>query len=285
MKLVSCKELLEEARREKKAIAAINVSNMETIYALLEVATKQSETVIIQVSPIQLQIHEITYKFIVKMIQLIGEEFDIIAAIHLDHGTTVEECIQAIDAGFTSVMYDGSLGSYEKNVENTKKVVEYAKVHHVSVEAELGRVGGTEGLEEDNSDHRLTSVKQVSDFLTQCDIDSLAVSIGNAHGIYQSEPNLNFIRLEEISKVSKVPLVLHGGTGISDEDIKKCISLGICKINYFTEVDQAFVKGFVTSYLENNKIYMMKAAQNAKNEMKQIIEHKIKVCNTEMERK
>lgn len=279
MKLVSLKELLDEAKIKNKAICAINVSNMESIMAVLEVANRKQEPIIVQVSPIQIKNQKITYKQIVKMIKVFGQDLDVITSIHLDHAVTVEECIFAINAGFNSVMYDGSLGDYAENIKNTKEVVEYAKKYNVSVEAELGKVGGIEGEVDSDNTLLLTSPDKVIDFIGKTNIDCLAVSIGNAHGFYKANPKLDFERLEEINSVSSVPLVLHGGTGIPTEDIVKSIKLGIKKINYFTEIDSIFVRGFVEAYQNDSKIYMMNAQEYARGQMMKAIEEKINIVN------
>jgi ketose-bisphosphate aldolase len=280
--LVSMKDLLYEAEKANKAVAAINVSNMESIMAVLEVAEKLDEPVILQVAPIQIEIQKTTYQETVAMVEVFMKRFDVKAALHLDHATTVEDCVKAIDAGFTSVMYDGSLGDYETNVENSKKVVEYAKVKGITVEAELGKVGGTEGENpsEDKSIHEdlMTDPDQVVDFVTRTGVDCLAVAIGNAHGLYKYEPKLDHKRLQMIQEKGNIPLVLHGGTGIGKDEIKKAIPLGIRKINFFTEVDRAFVKGFVDTFNENKSVYMMAAAEAGRQAMMEIIEDKMKLC-------
>lgn len=279
MTLVPMKKLLEDATRENKAVAAINVSNMETIMGLLEIACKMNEAVIVQVAPIQLEMQNITYEQFVSMVKLFNRSYDFEIAIHLDHATKVEDCFKAIDAGFTSVMYDGSQISYEENKINTTKVVEYAVCLGVTVEAELGKVGGQEGENEvcDDKSH-LTDPDQVKDFVTATNVDCLAVAIGNAHGLYKSAPNLDFERLSAIQEIGGIPLVLHGGTGISPDDLDRAISKGIRKINFFTEIDRAYVKGFINAYNDNSSIYMMAAQEQARQFMMNEIEQKIRVC-------
>ena len=280
MKLITMKELLDDATNKDIAVAAINISNMETIIALLEVAEKMDTSVIIQVAPIQLDIQNINYEQITEMVKLFIKDRNIKACLHLDHATSVDDCIKAIDAGFTSVMYDGSTDDYEINKSNTKRVVKYAKGKGVTVEAELGCVGGNEG-ESGDSNHKsqLTDPKQVVDFITYTDVDCLAVSIGNAHGMYKGEPKLDFELLGEIHKSANIPLVMHGGTGIPQDDLDKAISLGIRKINFFTEVDREFVKGFVGAYNNDNNIYMMAAQEAGRQLMMKEIESKLAICN------
>lgn len=278
MELVSMKVLLDNAEEKGTGIAAINVSNIETINAVLEAAEKVNYPVILQVAPIQLNIQKISYSEITEIVKIIGKKYKVKTALHLDHAEAIKDCIAAIDAGFTSVMYDGSSVSLEENIENSKKVVDYAKGKGVTVEAELGRVAGAESGVDDSIKALMTDPKLASAFVKSTGVDCLAVSIGNAHGHYKYEPKLDFERLEEIKEQAKVPLVLHGGTGIPDKDIKKAIGLGIRKINFFTEIDNEFVNGFVNAYEENKKIYMMAAQEAGRQRMLTKSIEKIKLC-------
>lgn len=274
LELVNMKELLREAQRDNKAIAAINVSNMETIMGLMEASEKTGESVIIQVAPMQLQAQGITYEQIVRIIKLFGESYKIKTCIHLDHATDITDCYRAIDAGFTSVMYDGTLVDFDTNMDHTKKVVSYAHKRGVTVEAELGKVGGAEASEHNDAGYK-TKPEDVAVFVEKTKVDCLAVAIGNAHGFYKLEPKLDFQLLKKIKEVTDIPLVLHGGTGIPVEDLRKAIGLGIRKINFFTEIDRAYVKGFVDAYEENKYIYMMFAGEKAREKMTQEIINKI----------
>lgn len=279
MKLLTMKELLKDAEEKNIAVAAINVSNMETITAVIDAAENQKQNIIIQVAPVQLDIQKISYEHIAEIVNLFMRDKNIKACLHLDHATQVKHCIQAIDAGFTSVMYDGSMVDYKINKENTKRVVKYAKGKGVTVEAELGCVGGAEGESTDGHKSQMTDVKEVVDFIKYTEVDCLAVSIGNAHGMYKGEPNLNFELLGQINDAAGIPLVMHGGTGIPKDDLDRAISLGIRKINFFTEVDRKYVKGFVDAYIDNNSIYMMAAQEAGRQAMIAEIENKIKICS------
>ncbi|WP_273324962.1 class II fructose-bisphosphate aldolase [Vallitalea guaymasensis] len=277
MQLLPMKELLLEAKANNSAVAAINVSNMETITGLLETAQKMESSIILQISPMQIQAQKITYAQIVEMIKLFGRDYDIKASIHVDHAVDVEDCYKAIDSGFTSVMYDGSMVDFDTNIENTLKVVNYAKGKNVTVEAELGKVGGAEASDSTEEGY-MTDPGKVEIFVNRTGVDCLAVAIGNAHGQYKSKPKLDFNRLSAIYEKASIPLVLHGGTGIPDVDIKKAISKGIRKVNIFTEVDRAFVKGFVDAYTGNKNIYMMHAQEQAREYMMREIEKKLRIC-------
>jgi ketose-bisphosphate aldolase len=216
-----------------------------------------------------------------------SEIYDIPVCIHLDHATDITDIKNAIDAGFTSVMYDGSVLSYEENAKNTKEVVEYAHKFGVSVEAELGHVtdaiAGTgesliTGTTDKDVEDCLTDVSEVVKFVEYTNVDCLAVAIGTAHGVYVSTPVLQFDRLDEINKVSKCPLVLQGGSGTPDDDEKKVISLGITKINIFSEVLNALntdLRDKLTT-IENMAMWPIFVNEKGVLQMKEVIRHKIR---------
>lgn len=279
MNLLYMKELLERAEINKTAVAAINVSNMETIKATIEGAAFLKAPIILQIAPIQIRTQGINWFEIVEMIKLLGKNYKVDIAIHLDHAKCVKDCLDAVDAGFTSVMYDGSEESFEENIKNTKLVVAYAKEKGVTVEGEIGRILGAEGGG-NSAESLMTNPTVAKMYVMETGIDCLAVSIGNAHGEYKEEPKLNFKLLKDISREACIPLVLHGGTGIPDKDIKEAISLGIRKINFFTEVDMAFMDGFIDEYNKNNKVYMMFAQEKGRSEMTKKVIEKIKLCSS-----
>lgn len=277
---LTMKELLETATTRNQAVAAINVSNMETVLGVIEAAERLEAGVIIQAAPIQLRKQAIDYEQLAGIVRVLLKKRQVTAALHLDHADSVEDCIAAIDAGFSSVMYDGSKQDYEVNKRNTQDVVRYAVQRGVTVEAELGCIGGNEGESRENAEHQafFTDPDQVQDFLRATNADCLAVAIGNSHGFYRSTPKLDFERLMRIRSVANVPLVLHGGTGISREDLDKAIAAGIRKINFFTEVDREYIKGFVKAYQDDQNVYMMDAQEEGRRWMMWKIEEKIKIC-------
>lgn len=277
---ITMKELLETATTRNQAVAAINVSNMETVLGVIEAAERLEAGVIIQVAPIQLRKQAIDYEQMAGIVRVLLKRRQVTAALHLDHADSVEDCRAAIDAGFSSVMYDGSKQDYEVNKKNTRDVVRYAAQRGVTVEAELGCIDGNEGESREDAGHQafLTDPDQVRDFLNATNADCLAVAIGNAHGFYRSTPKLDFERLARIRSVANVPLVLHGGTGISREDLDKAIAAGVRKINFFTEVDREYVKGFVKAYQDDRHIYMMDAQEEGRRWMMREVEAKIKIC-------
>lgn len=280
MSLIAMKELLETAALRNQAVAAINASNMETVLGVIEAAERLEAGIIIQAAPIQLRNQAIDCEQFAGIVRVLLKKRRVKAALHLDHAKSVEDCRIAIDAGFTSVMFDGSMLDFETNKKNTREVVNYAIRRGVTVEAELGCVGGIEGESEADGTHQanMTDPAQVKDFIETTKADCLAVAIGNAHGFYRLAPKLDFERLKQIRVAAGAPLVLHGGTGIPREDLDKSIAAGIRKINFFTEVDREYVKGFLRAYCDNQNIYMMDAQEAGRQSMMREVDAKIKIC-------
>jgi fructose-bisphosphate aldolase class II len=242
MPLVSMKEMLIQAKEGGYAVGQFNINNLEYTQAILQAAEVGKSPVILGVSQGAGQ-YMGGYKLVVAMVKALMEEYEVTVpvAIHLDHGTSFESCAKAIQAGFTSVMIDASHRSFEENVALTAKVVELAHIHGVSVEAELGTVGGQEddiigeGIIYADPQECLALVQQTG-------IDCLAPALGSVHGPYNGAPNLGFKEMKEISHLTGIPLVLHGGTGIPAQEIEKAISLGTSKINVNTENQMVSVK-------------------------------------------
>ncbi|MFF5993922.1 class II fructose-bisphosphate aldolase [Lysinibacillus sp. KU-BSD001] len=254
MALVSMKEMLIKAKNEKYAVGQFNINNLEFTQAILQAAQAEN-------SPVILGVSEGAGKYmggfvaVVHMVKGLIESYNITVpvAIHLDHGSSFEKCKEAIDAGFTSVMIDASHHSFEENVNITKEVVEYAHAHGVSVEAELGTVGG----EEDGVTGGIiyADPAECKAMVEQTAIDCLAPALGSVHGPYKGEPKLGFAEMEQIGNETGMPLVLHGGTGIPDEQIQRAISLGTAKINVNTENQIAATK-IIRDILNNDqKVY------------------------------
>ena len=250
--LVNAKQMLNDAYKNKYAVAQFNINNLEWTKCILEVSQEKNSPVILGVTAGAAK-YMGGFKTAVKITEGLIQDLKITipVAIHLDHGGSVEECKAAIDAGFTSVMYDGSHDPIEKNVEDTKTVVEYAKAKNVSVEAEVGTVGGEEdGVIGGINYASLKDVKAIA----ETKIDFLAASLGSVHGHYHGEPNLGFKEMREYSEEIKIPLVLHGGSGIPDEMIKKAIESGEAKINVNTEIQVAFTNGIRKYILEDRDL-------------------------------
>lgn len=271
--LISSKVLLAKAQKERYAIGAFNTSNLEITKAIFAAAENLKTPFIIQTSE-----KEAEHGKIGKLAHMIAEfarETKKPVALNLDHGKSSELAKKCIEAGYTSVMIDGSKLPYEKNIELTRAMVNYSHQYNVPVEGELGAVP-TPGKNE-KVEMRLTDPAQAEDFVKKTGVDFLAVAIGNVHGFYKGEPKLNFELLKEIKKRVKTPLVLHGGSGISNADLKTAISLGICKININTEIRTAFSNTLreVLKNPENNVPYeIMKPVEAA---VQKVVEEKIRI--------
>ncbi|WP_211749633.1 class II fructose-1,6-bisphosphate aldolase [Paenibacillus sp. Marseille-Q4541] len=241
MPLVSMTDMLNKALEGKYAVGQFNINNLEWTQAILGAAEQEKSPVILGVSEGAAR-HMGGFYTVVKMVEGLIHDMKITVpvAIHLDHGSSFDKCKEAIDAGFTSVMIDGSHHVIDENVEITKKVVEYAHSKGVSVEAEVGIVGGQE--DDVIGEVMYAKLDDCLRIVNETGIDTLAPALGSVHGPYKGEPNLGFKEMEEICNAVHTPLVLHGGTGIPEHDIKKAISLGTSKINVNTENQIAFAK-------------------------------------------
>ncbi|ADI03049.1 MAG TPA: class II fructose-1,6-bisphosphate aldolase [Syntrophothermus lipocalidus] len=240
MALVPVADLLVQAEKGGYAVGAFNANNMEIVQAIMEAARLEKAPVIMQAS--QGAIQYAGLDFITGMVKIAAGDEDIPVALHLDHGTSFEQVIRCIRGGFTSVMYDGSKLPLEENIAITKKVIEIARAVGVSVEAELGKIGGTEdNVSVDEREAMFTDPEEARYFVEQTGVDSLAVAIGTAHGQYKGEPRLDFDRLAKIRQLTNIPIVLHGSSGVPDDQIRKAISLGVRKVNIDTNIREAFV--------------------------------------------
>lgn len=276
--IVSTREMLLKAQREKYAVPAFNFHNLETIQVIVEAAAEMNSPLILAGTPGTFEYGGRDY--LQAIIETAARKYSIPIAIHLDHHETFESIKKSIDLGTKSVMIDASHHPFEENIELVSKVVEYAHRYDVTVEAELGRLGGQEDdLVVDEKDSFFTNPDAAVEYAERTRIDSLAVAIGTAHGLYKSEPKLDFERLEEIRKKVSIPLVLHGASGVSVQDVRKCISLGITKVNIATELKIPFSNELRKYLMENTEAndprkYMAKA----KEEMKKVVIEKIKMC-------
>lgn len=257
MPLVSMREMLHKANEGKYAVGQFNLNNLEFTQAILQAAQEEKSPVILGVSEGAAR-YMGGFKLTVRMVEALMEEYGVTVpvAIHLDHGSSFEKCAQAIHAGFTSVMIDGSHLPLEENIELTKKVVELAHMFGVSVEAELGRIGGQEDdLTVDDAEAAYAIPEECDRLVRETKVDCFAPALGSVHGPYKGEPKLGFDRMEEVMKLTGVPLVLHGGTGIPLKDIQRAISLGTAKINVNTENQIASSKRVREVLAENPEMY------------------------------
>ncbi len=231
MALVTMKQLLDQARSEHRGTGAFSVGNMEMVKGAVQAAEELKTPIILQIAEVRLK-HSPLALMGPMMVQA-AKEASVDIAAHLDHGLTLETVQKALDLGFTSVMFDSSLYPFEENIARTKEVVSLAKRYGATVEAELGLVGGSEDGKEGHG-IRCTDPADAEIFCRETGVDALAVAIGNAHGNYPTAPQLAFDVLAEIQKRVEIPLVLHGGSGISDADFRRAIELGIVKVNIAT---------------------------------------------------
>jgi fructose-bisphosphate aldolase class II len=231
MALVKMKELLDQAKEKNRAVGAFSVGNLELVKGAVKAAEETNTPIILQIAEVRLPHSPLA--LMGPMMVEAAKRSTVDIAVHLDHGKTMEVLKQALDYGFTSVMMDGSTLPFEENIEKTLLAVNLAKEYGATVEAELGLVGGSEDGSTDEG-IRCTNPKDAKVFLDRTGVDALAVAIGNAHGNYPVAPRLAFDVLEAIGEITSAPLVLHGGTGITPEDFRKAISLGIRKVNIAT---------------------------------------------------
>lgn len=268
--IVGNKILLENARRGGYAVPAFNVDNLESVLGVLHAAENTNRPVIIQTIPRTLRYGGIpVYSAMVRALYKGNPDI----SIHLDHGGDVGICKACIDAGYTSVMIDGSALDFDGNVGLTKEVVDVAHPLGISVEGELGTIGGKE---ETQSEIKYTEVSEAEEFVLRTGVDSLAIGVGTAHGVYKGVPHIAVDRIEEIAAKINTPLVLHGASGLSDEVIIACIKAGISKINFATQLRQAFTQGLKEGIAENPeafdpKVYLPKAIQRVREAAEKII--------------
>jgi fructose-bisphosphate aldolase class II len=272
MPLVNMKDLLLDAQKGGYAVGSFSIANMEMILGVIKAAEETKSPIILQIAEVRLN-HSPLHIIGPTMIAA-AKGAKVPVAVHLDHGTTLECIGQALDLGFTSVMFDGSHLDVEENIAMTKKVIEMAKPYGAAVEAEIGCVGGSEDGSVDIA-MRCTSPEQAKHFYEETGVDALAIAIGNAHGFYKDAPELRFDILEQVRDTVPVPLVLHGGTGIEPEDFIRCHQSGIKKINIATatfasvekQVKQDYAEGKIGGYYDLHQSEISGAYNNAKKHM------------------
>ncbi|MBD5637641.1 tagatose bisphosphate family class II aldolase [Clostridium botulinum] len=280
-RILSTREMLKKAQAGAYAIPAFNIHNLETLQVVVETAAELKSPVIIAGTPSTISDYA-GPDYIAAMAEVAAEKYDIPIAIHLDHFENVEEIKKDIDIGFKSCMIDASKKPFEENIKTVKEVVEYAHKYDVTVEAELGKLGGKEDdLVVSEKDAMYTNPDDAVEFVNRTGVDSLAVAIGTAHGLYKGEAKLDFDRLKEIREKVSVPLVLHGASDVPDELVKKAISLGICKVNVATDLKIPFsdaVKNYFNENPEAND--PRKYMTPGKEAMREVVGHKIMVCGS-----
>ncbi|MGF1680350.1 tagatose bisphosphate family class II aldolase [Photobacterium minamisatsumaniensis] len=280
MFLVSSREMLHKAQLGGYAVPAFNIHNLETVQVVLETAAEMASPVILAGTPGTYSYAGTDY--LVGICKEAAKRYKTPISLHLDHHESLSDIQRKVETGIKSAMIDGSHFSFEENIELVKKVVSFCHRWDCSVEAELGRLGGQEDdLIVDAKDALYTDPDAALEFVTRTGIDSLAIAIGTAHGMYKEEPRLDFDRLGLIRSKTDVPLVLHGASGVPDEDVRRCIELGITKVNVATELKIAFSDAVKQYFIENpNANDPRHYIVPGKEAMKKVVMEKITVCGS-----
>ena len=278
--ILSTRQMLLDAQAGHYAVPAFNIHNLETLQVVADTAKEMRSPLIIAVTPSTIKYARDEY--VVAMAEVASENTTTPLAIHLDHFENIPDIKHAINVGFKSSMIDASKLPYEENVAKTKEVVAYAHHYDATVEAELGKLVGIEDdLVVDENNGAYTNPDDAVDFVAQTGIDSLAVAIGTAHGLYKGRPHLDFERLKAIRAKVDIPLVLHGVSDVPDELVQKAISLGICKVNVATDLKIPFSNAVKEYFKENPSANdPRKYMTPGKEAMKAVVKHKILVCGS-----
>lgn len=237
MPFVTSEEMLKNAQAGNYAVGAFNAENMEMVKAIIAAAEELRAPVMIQTTPSTVKYGSLETFY--GMVAADAKKASVPVCLHLDHGNSFELAVRAIQAGYTSVMIDGSQEDFEGNIAVSKKVADVANALGIPVEAELGKVGGKEDDLEADADTN-TDPKEAKEFVERTGVTSLAIAIGTAHGFYSGTPVLDKERVSQIRELVSVPLVLHGASGLSDEEVRECVRRGICKVNFATELRKAY---------------------------------------------
>ncbi len=267
--LVNLKDVLTKAQKEKYAVGLFNTTDSDMLQAVIEVAEELNSPVIVGTAEVLLPYGEL--QLIAPGIIERAKKAKVPVVVHYDHGLTFERCIEALKLGFSSIMFDGSTKDYDTNIKETQEIVKIAHAFGATVEGEIGHVGQAD-TEDNLATDMYTTPEEAKAYIEATGVDALAVAIGSAHGVYKKKPQLNIQRLEEIAATVDVPLVLHGGSGLSDEDFQNCAKKGMAKINIFTDLclagDRAMKEGVEKGigYLEtrNLKVEYIKEAVRKK---------------------
>lgn len=273
-------QMLLKAQKEGYAVPAFNVHNLETVHTVVRAAVEMRSPLILAATPGTMDYAGRGYMQAIA--ETAAKENDIPIALHLDHHETVDSIVESLKLGVKSVMIDGSARSFDENIALTKKVVKQAQKYDATVEAELGRlVGQEDDIIVEADDAQYTDPEAAAEFVKQTGVDSLAVAIGTGHGVYETVPKLDFDRLAEIQKRVDIPLVLHGASGISEEDVQKCISLGCAKVNISTELKIPFSDALRKYLIEHpEETDTRRYMEPAMEKMKKVVIQKIQICKS-----
>ena len=273
--LVNMREMLREAQRERYGVGFFNAVNVEMARAIIETAEEMRAPVIVGTAEVLLPAMplERVAEYLIPM----ARKASVPVAVHYDHGLTFDKCMEALDLGFSSIMYDCSTAPYEENVAAVKQMVAICRGRDATVEGELGHVGDNEGAGRlENPSDYYTDPDRAADFVRRTGVDALAVAVGNAHGDYKFPPKLDFGRIAAIRDAAGTPLVLHGGSGLSDDDFREAVKRGVCKINIFTDLDKAGKAG-IEKGLKAGAGSMMALIPYEIEAMKEVVRNKIEL--------
>jgi len=268
--IVNLDYVLKRAKAEKYAVGLFNTTDTDMLEAVISAAEELRAPVIIGTAEVLLPNGEL--KLIAPSVIAAAKRATVPVVVHYDHGLTFDRCMEALQLGFSSIMFDGSAGDYEKNIADTAEIVKIAHSFGVTVEGEIGHVGQADASDNENSD-MYTTVDEAVSYINATGVDALAVSIGTAHGAYKSKPKLDLQRLSEISAAVDAPLVLHGGSGLSDDDFRNSIACGISKVNIFTDLclagNRAMEKGLAQgkAYLDIRNMKVDEIKEEVKKKM------------------
>lgn len=271
------KELIYAAKRGGYAVPAFNFENLEMVQAIIAAAEEMKSPVLLQTTPSTVKY--LTLRQAYAMVKAEADAASVPVALHLDHCESYEGVMDAVEAGYSSVMIDASKLDFEENIAVTKKTVDAARAKGVTVEAELGTVGGKE--DGHSASIAYTDPDEALDFYKRTDVDIFAVAIGTAHGFYKGEPKLDFDLLQKLAGIIDAPLVLHGGSGIPDEMIRRTVELGICKVNFATELRAAMTAAVREALKDESIIDPKKFMGVGRTAVKELCIHKIKLCSSE----
>ena len=277
--LVTAKEMLQKAREGKYAIGAFNVENMEMVMAVLAAAEAKNSPVIMQTTPGTIKYAGVDYYY--ANVAAAAKRSSVPVVMHLDHGDSFQRAMAAYRAGYTSIMIDGSKLPFEENIDLTKRVVDACHPGDVYVEGELGKVGGKEDDLEGDDDNPYTDPEEAKIFVEKTGVDYLAIGVGTAHGVYKGIPKVNTDLIATIHDMVDVPLVLHGTSGVPDEQVITAVKNGICKVNYATDLRIAFTRGVKEFMAEHPKAFdPKKYSKQGMVEVQKYVEQKIEVCGS-----
>lgn len=276
--LVNMNDVLLPARQGKYAVGFFNAVNIEMARAIIETAEELRAPVMVGTAEILLPAMSLEY--VAEYLLPMARKASVPVCVHYDHGLTFEKCMEALKLGFTSVMYDCSTADYETNIGKVSEMIRICHAMNVTVEGELGHVGDNEGEGKlDDPKAWFTDPDVALDFVNRTGVDSLAVAVGNAHGDYKFPPKLDFDRISTIAERTQLPLVLHGGSGLADDDFREAVGRGICKVNIFTDIDKAGKRGVELGIAAGEKT-MMGLIPYEIEEMKKVVREKMNLFSS-----